>query len=69
MTLKIRIVSTSVRTAAWCQVQRKPSTMSCQTGRASSGLRPCAGQLQAGDQHDGQHATIAWVANGMNWPA
>ena len=49
------MVSTSVRTAAWCSTQRTPSTMSCQTGRCSSVARPCGGSAMRADQHHAEH--------------
>ena len=52
--LKVKIVSTSVRTAAWCRTQRNPSAMSWRMRLPRPGSRRCAGQHDAGHQHGAQ---------------
>ena len=70
MTLKVKIVSTSVRTAACAHSQRTPSAMSSRTdGRA----RRVGAAARAADPGDAaapeQRRTTAWATNGSAIPA
>ena len=49
--LKVKIVSTRVRTAAWCSTHRKPSAMSWRRCDSVSGVSGVVRQREARDQH------------------
>ena len=62
--LKTKIVSTSVRTAAWCRTQRNPSAMSWRTWLSMLRSRPCAGSTMRDTSTAPSATRTAWVRNG-----
>lgn len=70
MTLKIKIVSTRVRTAAWCSTHRKPSTRSRRALPRTPGTsRPWAGSTTLDTSSTPAATRTSWVANGHTTPA
>ncbi len=65
----MKIVSTSVRTAAWCRTHRNPSAMSCPMWRASARSRRCAGSATRETSRAPSATSTAWVTNGRAIPA
>ena len=67
--LKMKIVSTSVRTAAWCRTHRNPSAMSCPMWLASARSRRCGGSATRETSSAPSATSTAWVTNGRAIPA
>src|SRR5665647_1644916 len=66
--LKMKIVSTSVRTAAWWRTHRKPSAMSCRMWVRCSGSRPCGGRTMRDTSTAASPTSTTWAANGHAAP-
>ena len=67
VTLKMRMVSTSVRTAAWCRTQRTPSAMSCRMCVVCSSVR-CGGSAIREISTAPAATSTASAANGQRLP-